>query len=329
MKSKLRIILIVIFSGILVFALSQILLAFLDDQQAQALHDEIIENFVTIIPTDSQPLLVDDDLENPTLAVGDDDQDTPPEASEPPPPVARPVVQSAADVAVDFAGLRAINNDIIGWIMIERTAISYPLVQGADNVRYLTTTFNGRQNRQGSIFMDAHNCPNFSHRHTLIYGHNMANNSKFGLLGRYAQQSFFERHRYFHILTETGLRRYEVISAYTADVDSLTYQRSFPNEGDFEAFLDFILSQSQVNSGVELSANEQIVTLSTCTPTSSIQYRFVVHGRLVSITPTATEAAPATEDPPAEAIADQPMEDLSEEEVANEEDSFEESDSID
>ena len=34
---------------------------------------------------------------------------------------------------VDFNGLKAINPEVIGWIQIEGTSISYPIMKGKDN----------------------------------------------------------------------------------------------------------------------------------------------------------------------------------------------------
>ena len=47
---------------------------------------------------------------------------------------------------VDFDKLKAINPDTIGWIRFspEPSVINYPIVQGADNDKYLHQTFSAQ-----------------------------------------------------------------------------------------------------------------------------------------------------------------------------------------
>lgn len=42
---------------------------------------------------------------------------------------------------IDFAGLKAVNPDVIAWIQIPALDISYPVVQGKDNAYYLHHLF--------------------------------------------------------------------------------------------------------------------------------------------------------------------------------------------
>jgi len=269
MKRRVRALLIVGLLGTLTFSLFQLILIERDYRQGEAIYQDALDRYVT--KESQRPGAVDAGGSLPDLSEeGKEDNSASTTA----------LLQSAAEVEVDFAALKKVNSDIIGWIMIEQTVINYPLLQGSDNQKYLTTAYNGQSNRQGSIFMDCNHSPDFSNRHTIIYGHYMKNGSMFGALANYSGQSFYDSHRYFYILTEDGLARYEIVSAYTADVGGMTYQRAFPESGGYEAFLGYIMGQSQIESGAELTAADQIVTLSTCTPSSSRQLRFVVHGRL-------------------------------------------------
>ena len=71
---------------------------------------------------------------------------------------------------IAFEELKAQNEDVIGWIEIPDTEISYPLMQGDDDQYYLKHTFSGNKNSAGSIFVEYQNKPDLTDRHTIIYG---------------------------------------------------------------------------------------------------------------------------------------------------------------
>ena len=66
-----------------------------------------------------------------------------------------PYAQALKDM--DFSALRQQNPDVLGWILIPGTRVSYPVVQGTDNSYYLDHTWRGGKNSVGAIFMDYRN----------------------------------------------------------------------------------------------------------------------------------------------------------------------------
>ena len=51
---------------------------------------------------------------------------------------------------MDFSALQEVNSDVLGWILIPDTIISYPIVQGDDNQYYLTHSWKKSYNWLGS-----------------------------------------------------------------------------------------------------------------------------------------------------------------------------------
>ena len=88
---------------------------------------------------------------------------------------------------VDFDELAAVNGDVAAWIDFPGQPISYPVVQGDDNSRYLRLSFKGSSSSSGAIFLDYRNDGLMKDGNTIIYGHNMRNGSMFGLLRRYQE----------------------------------------------------------------------------------------------------------------------------------------------
>ena len=81
-------------------------------------------------------------------------------------------VQETAPIIVDFEVLQTENKDIIAWLHCPDTKINYPVAQSEDNSYW---------NTAGTIFMDYRNSADFSDRHTVIYGHNMKNDTTISL----------------------------------------------------------------------------------------------------------------------------------------------------
>lgn len=180
---------------------------------------------------------------------------------------------------VDFVGLKKVNPDVIAWIQIPALDISYPVVQGNDNYYYLHHMFDGQANKNGSIFADYHNQPDFTDSNTIVYGHNMKNGSMFGTLDRYREQSLYQQYPCFYIYIPGSVLEYQIISCYAGRNGSAGYTYSFPAPEDFQKFVDTVLSYSGYDTGVAVTDTDHIVTLSTCV-NSDRNYRYLVHGKL-------------------------------------------------
>ena len=184
-----------------------------------------------------------------------------------------------APLEVDFNTLKSVNDDVIGWIYIEALeGVSYPIVQGDDNDTYLHMTYEGNYNFAGTIFIDYENSPDFSDCNTLVYGHNMKNDSMFGSLDEYVKEpETYEKSKFFWILTPDADYRYEIVSAYTTAVNSPTYTLFKGPGKEFQNYLETIKGYSAIETTVrEMTIKDRIVTLSTCTGNSAT--RFVVQG---------------------------------------------------
>ncbi|WP_170830912.1 class B sortase [Pseudobutyrivibrio sp. ACV-2] len=179
------------------------------------------------------------------------------------------------DIDVDFAGLKEQNEDIVGWIYFEdEESISYPLLYSGDDY-YLWRNYLKEEETAGSIYIDGNNNPDLSDAHTLIYGHNMRNLSMFGNLKFYkTEEDYFENHRHFQLITETGAYRYEIF-AYK-DVSTLTggiYTTWKYVDDDFKDFVENTICQgSYVDADIDVDDETHIVTLSTCSYDSDVRF---------------------------------------------------------
>lgn len=179
--------------------------------------------------------------------------------------------------AVDFKSLKEQNEDVAGWIYFENEDINYPIMYSGDDNYYLRRTFERENATAGSIFLEGENNPDFNDPHTIIYGHNMRNLSMFGKLKYYNRdESYYETHQYFQIITDGMSYRYRIFAYATVDDDSSVYQVGFNADDDFGNFVQKMVDNSQRDTGIVPTKDDKVITLSTCSP-SGATYRFVVH----------------------------------------------------
>lgn len=182
-----------------------------------------------------------------------------------------------APITVDFQQLKEVNEDIVGWIYMEAIpSISYPIVQGEDNDYYLHHTVEGKRNSSASIFVDFQNAGDFSDANTIVYGHNMKNQSMFGLLKQYKNAETCAASPYFWILTPEQDYRYELFSVREVSERDEVYSLFSSNGEEFKTYLETMQAESLVPFNLTFDGTEKIVTLSTCT--TSATKRCVVQG---------------------------------------------------
>ena len=220
-------------------------------------------------------------------------------AEEPAPVYIDPYAQSLADM--DFVALREQNTDVLGWIVIPNTKVSYPLVQGEDNDYYLNHTWRKTRSVVGAIFMEQQSSADLTDFNTIIYGHRMNNRSMFGRLLDYKKQSYWQDHPRFYITDDSGTHTYEIFAAYEPAVGSTPYCIRFSNDTEKQTFINYGLEHSVIETGVVPEVTDRIVTLSTCTGNGHAT-RWVVQGvERVETVEEAEELPPAEEAPlPAE-----------------------------
>lgn len=187
---------------------------------------------------------------------------------------------------LNLDALRETNEDVLGWICIPDSAISYPLIRAVDNQEYLRRAWDGTPSQVGCIFLECQNRSDFSDFNTIIYGHYMNDGTMFGSLHNYKEQEYWDTHPYIYIVTNDGVRRYQVFSAYEAGVTEDTYRLYFENDERKQSSLDFYVEKSIREGKLLPETDDRILTLSTCTKLSAVQTRWVVQAVLTGEFPT-------------------------------------------
>ena len=260
MKKSVKILLIalcVIFVGIFIYSGYTLISKMHEYKVAENTYDSLSNQYVSTSPKPTS------EIEEET----DDEEYIDPEVS---------------PISVDFDSLQEQCSDIVGWIYSPDTVINYPITQCDDNMYYLHRLINGNYNSSGTLFIECL-CPKgFAADNTIIYGHHMNDGSMFASLVNYAQQSYYEAHPVMYISTPDKNYRLDIFAGYVTEATSDTYQINFENDEDYQEYLNLMKDQSKFSAEVNVSPDDKIVTLSTCTYDYD-DARFVVQAKLTRI----------------------------------------------
>lgn len=143
-------------------------------------------------------------------------------------PSAEPTEQSVAEHNIQ--ALIAENADCIGWLSIDGTSISYPVMYTpSEPQKYLRRSFYGQYSQSGVPFLDGR-CSTVG-GNLIIYGHNMKNGTMFSDLKRYVDRDFLNAHRTVKFETADGVQTFIVTEALKTNTSDGWYDRIAAEDG--------------------------------------------------------------------------------------------------
>lgn len=141
---------------------------------------------------------------------------------------AEPTEQSATEH--NIPALIAVNGDCIGWLSIDGTSISYPVMYTpSEPQKYLRRSFYGQYSQSGVPFLDGR-CSTVG-GNLIIYGHNMKNGTMFADLKKYVNRDFLNAHRAVKFETVDGIRYFTVTEVLRTDITDAWYDRITAEDG--------------------------------------------------------------------------------------------------
>ena len=191
---------------------------------------------------------------------------------------------------VDWEALWEINTDIYAYIEVPQAGISEPVVQNSsDDSYYLRRDYYGNYSLAGSIFTEAtYNTTTFDDPVTLIYGHNMLDDTVFSPLEDYGQTTEMGQEDIVVIYQPERKLIYQIFAAVPHDRSHILYYNNFELEGDYTSFFQGILETRDLIANVREELfpeyGDKVVILSTCLGASGVQ-RYLVMGKLVEEVP--------------------------------------------
>lgn len=189
----------------------------------------------------------------------------------------KPIKNNSGDMFKwDFEKMLDYNSEALGYIrQDDGEYINNPILQHSDNDYYLNHMPNHQESSVGSIFVDYRITEGLEAKNCIIYGHNMGtrvNNIMFGSLNWYINgrkgEDYYKEHPTLDVYVGYRHYKYYIFAAYHTDaVGGGTYTYQF---ADDQAFLDYVEackenSVQDFELAGEITAEDKIITLSTCT----------------------------------------------------------------
>ena len=182
-----------------------------------------------------------------------------------------PVQQSESAVGeqamVDLSAYLAQNPDFVAWLRIPGTNVDYPVVQTDNPDYYLNHTFSGKSSVVGTLFSLADADYAAPGRNIAIYGHHLRSSGEkmFTSLMRYKNPEFYEDNQTIVLDSLYRHSEYTIFAVVNMKAGDWEPSRTtFSGDAAFMAFVNRAKSESLYDTGVEVGADDSILTLITC-----------------------------------------------------------------
>lgn len=173
-----------------------------------------------------------------------------------------------------------LNKDVVGWITIFDTHISYPVVQGKDNQEYLNKDVFGKFSFSGSIFLDYRNACGFTDSYSIIYGHHMEYGAMFGDVVEFKNDDYFQEHKTGALFLLDDTYKITLFACVeTQEFNNKIYNPTVQGKDNLDTLLKYIKDEAVQYRDIPLNHDDKIIGISTCAEAGTNE-RVVLFGRL-------------------------------------------------
>ena len=198
------------------------------------------------------------------------------------------ITEEKTEKMLQLEELQKENPEIIGYLEIQGTNISYPVLQTTNNDFYMKKNYKKEYSKDGSIFLDKDYNWEIPSSNLLIYGHNNKNGQMFCDLLNYKDESYYEEHPTIKFTTNKEEAEYEIIAVFLSrvyykkekNVFRYYYFINAENEEEYNSFVENCKKESLYDTGKTAKYGDQLITLSTCSYHVE-DGRFAVVGRKI------------------------------------------------
>lgn len=186
--------------------------------------------------------------------------------SEPINPTSSSTPTAAITETSDWKKNQEINPEYVGELHFESGLITQNVVKAWDNEKYLSLSWDLQESSQGAAFLDYRNSVN--DQNMIMYGHYVYKDESamFGPLHELVDEENYEANKYIDLKFELETRRYEVAYVFYYEMNNpqMEYWHTNYEESYFNEYLKTIEKKSFYDTGVDLTMDDNFITLQTC-----------------------------------------------------------------
>lgn len=169
----------------------------------------------------------------------------------------------------NFEKLLLKNSETVGWIQIPGTPVNYPVVHSSNSQKYLDNNFNGHSSTYGAIFSTGSVKYNPPSQNITLFGHSFkrSRTKMFSSLVLYKDIDYYNAHPLIYFTTPYQKGTYRIFAVFNIHVPGSDFnytQSSFGSDESFLTFIQTVRSMAIYDTGVNVTGNDEIITLSTC-----------------------------------------------------------------
>lgn len=191
---------------------------------------------------------------------------------------------------VNFDELREKYPDVTGWLSVPGAGITQPVAQTGNNEYYLTHNIDKTLSKSGWLFADYRLSDELPPKNYIIYGHNMADGTAFGMLNRIRFPSdtwdWWTQPdcQLIYYTTEYYTAVYQIFNVMQVVSSEVYYHNLDLHSSDMIDFMTDMSSRNMCADKLTYSnpfkESDRIITLSTCADAEGAE-KLVIQGVLV------------------------------------------------
>ena len=161
--------------------------------------------------------------------------------------------------------LRALNEDVKAWLIVNDAGIDHPVMQAENNSYYLSHDYKRDYAISGSIYMDYRNDEDSDY--SIYYGHNVNDETMLGRVNKFADKDYFMSHLKGELTFSSDAKKHNltvIAYAVTSSTDPVIYALDTIIKGHNDEIVSGVKAMAANANPAEVPT-KKLILLSTCT----------------------------------------------------------------